>query len=106
MDWNQFESVFKQEKCVKCHVDPKPVVDKLKATSEEIGQKLDALKPTYDEWSKKVETMDKNDPKVVAYTNGATYYTFVLKDASKGVHNPEYAKVFLQNCEQECAKLK
>lgn len=106
MDWDKFATVFKQEKCVTCHADPKPVVNKLKASSEEISKKAEALKPIYDEWTKKVATMDKNDPKVIAFNNGATYFTYVEADASKGAHNPEYAKQLLTKCETEWAKLK
>lgn len=106
IDYNEFATIFKQEKCVTCHADPKPTIDKLKAHQEEIGKKLEALRPVFDEWGKKVETMDKNDPKVIAYNNGKTYFWYVDADASKGAHNYALAKDSLQKCEAEFAKLK
>lgn len=106
LDYDQFASVFKQEKCVSCHADPKPTIDKMKAQQEEIGKKLEELRPIFDEWGKKVETMDKNDPKVKAYNNGKTYFWYVDADASKGAHNYALAKDCLQKAEAEFAKLK
>jgi hypothetical protein len=105
MDWDQFSTVFKQKKCVSCHDDPKPVVDKLKATQNEIVRKLDSLQPIVDEWSARVKKLDKNDPKVIAFNSGLTYFSYVRRDASKGCHNPEYARALLQNCEREWSKL-
>lgn len=45
--------------------------------------------------------MDKADPKVTTFNNGATYFTFVEAAASKGAHNPVYAKLLLENAEKE-----
>ena len=104
IDYNKFAEMFNQEKCKTCHADPKPVIDKVKQEQTEIGGKLEELKKTYDEWSKKVAAMSpdqqKADQKVKAFQNGATFYTFVEADASKGAHNYPYAKALLAKAEE------
>ena len=105
MDWGQFATIFKQEKCIACHANPQSVIGKLKATQMEITSKLDSLQPIYDNWTKKVKMLDKTDPRVIAFNNGVIYFSYVRRDASKGCHNPEYARVLLQNCEKEWALL-
>lgn len=71
----------------------------------EITNELDSLQSKYDTWIKKVKMLDKADPRVIAFNNGLTYFSYVRRDASKGCHNPEYARVLLQNCEKEWALL-
>lgn len=106
IDYNQFKVVFEQKKCVNCHAAPQATIDKMKDQQEEISRRLEQLRPIFDEWGKKVETMDKNDPKVKAYNNGKTYFWYVDADASKGAHNYALAKDCLDKAEVEFAKLK
>lgn|GEM_PF-892840 len=106
MDWDKFATVFKQPKCITCHADPKPVMDKIKAQSDEINTKIEALRPIYTEWSKKVDTLAKDDPKLAAFNVLKTNFWYVDADASKGVHNYELAKVLIQDAEAAAAKLK
>ena len=105
MNWGQFATIFEQKKCIACHANPQSVIGKLKATQMEITNELDSLQSRYDTWIKKVKMLDKADPRVIAFNNGLTYFSYVRRDASKGCHNPEYARVLLQKCEKEWALL-
>ncbi|MHB1404024.1 MAG: hypothetical protein ACYCV0_00310 [Desulfitobacteriaceae bacterium] len=106
MDYTQFAPALTRPRCVSCHTDPAPIVYKIKVQQQEIGRMLDALRPTFENWTRIVTTMDKNDPKVVVFNNGTTYFTYVEADGSQGVHNYEYAKFLLQKCAEEWASLK
>jgi len=106
MDWDKFATVFKQPKCITCHADPKPVMDKIKSQSDEIGKKIEALRPIYTEWAKKAESLAKDDPKFEAFNVLKTNFWYLDADASKGVHNYPLAKVLVQDAEAAVAKLK
>lgn len=69
LDYTKFVQVFAQDKCKTCHSgNAQQTVDKVKQQQADIEKRLEALSKINDEWSKKVTTMDKNDPKVKAYT--------------------------------------
>ena len=106
IDYEKFKDIFKQEKCKSCHAIPEDAANAVKKTQTEIGKKLEELKPIYDDWSKKAATMDKNDPKVKAFRNGATYFTYVETDSSKGAHNYELTKKLLAKAEENFILLK
>jgi len=106
VDYAKMADMFKQEKCQGCHADSNKTVDTIKQQQAEIGKKLEDLKKVYDDWSKKTATMDKNDPKVKAFKDGATYFTYVETDGSKGVHNYQFAKALLAKAEEKFATLK
>jgi len=99
IDYDQFKEVFHQAKCAVCHPDPQINVDSVKMKQKEISKKLDQLRPVYLEWRKKVATMSADDPKVIAFNNGATFFTFVDNDGSKGAHNFNYSKLLLAKAE-------
>jgi hypothetical protein len=99
IDYDQFKKVFRQAKCVVCHSDPDINVNSVKVKQQEIGKKLDQLRPVYLEWSKKVATLSADDPKVIAFKNGATFFTFVDNDGSKGAHNFNYSTLLLSKAE-------
>ncbi len=106
VDYTKMADMFKQEKCQACHSDPTKTLDKIKQQQAEIGKKLEELKKVYDEWSKKAASMDQNDPKLKAFKEGSTYYTYVEADSSKGVHNYDLAKALLAKAEEKFATLK
>jgi len=106
MDWDKFATVFQQPKCVTCHADPKPLLDKIKTQSDEISKKIEALRPIYTEWAKTAETLAKDDPKLAAFNILKTNFWYLDADASKGVHNYALAKVLVQDAEAAVAKLK
>jgi len=99
IDYAQFEKVFQQANCAVCHPDPQVNIDSVKAKQAEISQQLDQLRPVYLEWRQKVATLSADDPKVIAFNNGATFFTYVDNDGSKGAHNYNYAKVLLSKAE-------
>ena len=99
IDFQQFKGIFKQSSCDVCHPSTAETVNRVKEMQSIIGKKLDELQPIYEEWSTKVKSMDANDPKVLTFKNGATYYTYVYSDGSKGVHNFPYARLLLEKAE-------
>jgi len=99
IDLQQFKGIFKQSSCDVCHPSTAETVNRVKEMQSIIGKKLDELQPIYEEWSIKVKSMDANDPKVLTFKNGATYYTYVYSDGSKGVHNFPYARLLLEKAE-------
>lgn len=101
-----FAPVLARPQCASCHTDPQAIVYKIKVQQQEIEGMLEVLRPTYENWTRILGTMDKNDPKVLAFNNGATYFTYVVADGSRGVHNFAYAKFLLQRCAEEWASLK
>ena len=94
LNYEQLKVLFKQDKCLNCH-NPTAFVETIKLQQVEIENHLDELKKVYEEWSKKIPSLDKNDPKVKAFTEGSTYYTYVKADGSKGVHNYMFAKALI-----------
>ncbi len=106
IDYTKFIEVFEQEKCKGCHAIPEDGVDSIKKKQVYIGGKLEELKPVYEEWGKKISTMDKNDPRVKLFNEGITYYTYVEADASRGAHNYELAKDLLAKAEEKFGQLK
>lgn len=99
IDYDQFKEIFRQPKCVVCHPDPDINVTNVKMKQKEIVTKLDQLRPVYLEWSKKIATLSADDPKVTAFKNGATFFTFVDNDGSKGAHNFNYSTLLLSKAE-------
>lgn len=99
LDYAVFEKIFNQDKCIHCHADLNGIVSEVKQQQTDISTELAKLKPIYEEWSKKVTNLGQDDPNVAAFKTGATYYTFVEADGSKGVHNYKYAKALLQKAE-------
>lgn len=99
IDYAQFKEVFRQAKCAVCHPDPQINVNSVKMKQEEISKKLDQLRPIYLEWSKKFAALSADDPKVIAFNNGATFFTFVDNDGSKGAHSFNYSRLLLSRAE-------
>jgi hypothetical protein len=99
MDYQQFKAIFQQPSCDVCHPSTNETVNRVREMQTVIGTKLDELEPIYEEWNEKIKTLDPNDPRVMTFKNGATYYTFVYSDGSKGVHNFPYAKLLLEKAE-------
>lgn len=106
IDYQAFKAVFNQDKCAVCHPSSADMVNRVKNEQEIISKRLAELKLTYDEWSKRVTTMDSKDPKVQAFKDGATFYTFVDSDGSKGVHNFPYAQALLDKADSYWKVLK
>lgn len=108
MDWDVFKKeAFGQQKCQTCHsTNVDQVIDNMKKLQEDVEKRMAALAKVNDEWAKKVSTLDKNDPKVKAFNEFTTYYSFVEADSSKGVHNPPYIKALLEQAEASAAQLK
>lgn len=106
IDYTKFREVFEQEKCKGCHAIAEDAVDSVRKKQEYIGGKLEELKPVHEEWGKKISTLDKNDPRVKAFNEGTTYYTYVEADASRGAHNYEMAKDLLVKAEEKFGLLK
>lgn len=106
MNYKEFTTLFKQDKCITCHYDPSNTITKIQQRQDEISKKLEALKPLFDSWEKKLKTIDPKDPKVVQFNNARTYYMYVASDASKGAHNYALAKALLERAEIEITKLK
>ncbi|MFZ3102596.1 MAG: hypothetical protein WA131_10385 [Desulfitobacteriaceae bacterium] len=94
MNYEQLTQLFKQDRCIGCH-NPTSFVDKISQQQIEIENHLEKLKKIYDEWTIRVQTLDKNDPKVKAFQEGSTYYTYVQADGSKGIHNYTFAKALI-----------
>lgn len=105
LDGEKFKTLFSQTKCEYCHVNPQDTYDSVKNKQAYVVKKLGALKPVYVQWSKKANTMDSNDPKVKAFREGATYYSYVANDGSKGVHNFEFTKKLLAKAEEKFSLL-
>lgn len=99
INYDKYKDVFRQAKCAVCHPDPQNNVESTKIKQAEITKKLDQLRPIYLEWTKKLTTLAVDDPKVIAFKNGATFFTFVENDGSKGAHNFNYSKLLLSKTE-------
>ncbi|AHF08599.1 hypothetical protein [Desulfitobacterium metallireducens] len=99
IDYQAFRAIFNQDKCAVCHPSGADMVERVKIEQETISKRLDELEPIYIEWSGKIASMNPEDPKVIAFKNGATYFTFVDADGSKGVHNFPYAQALLDKAE-------
>lgn len=106
IDYQAFRAIFNRDKCAVCHPSGADMVERVKNEQETISQRLDKLKPIYLEWSGKINSMNPVDPNVLAFKNGATYYTFVEADGSKGVHNFPYAQALLNKAESYWKTLK
>lgn len=106
MDFTEFAKMFKQDKCITCHYDPSNTINKIRQRQDEITKKIDALKPQFESWEKKIELLDPKDPKVAQFNDAQTYYTYVTSDASKGSHNYALSKALLEQAEVEITKLK
>lgn len=104
MNYEQLTQLFKQDRCLGCH-NPTTFVDKINQQQTEIENHLGKLKKVYDEWKIKVQTLDKNDPKVKAFNEGSTYYTYVQADGSKGIHNYIFAKALIGKAYAKYAEL-
>jgi hypothetical protein len=96
IDYTEFKVILQQESCWVCHSSTAETVNQVKEMQDIISKKIEELKPIYDEWSRKISTMDPNSAEVKAFNMGATYFTFVVSDGSKGVHNFPYALVLLE----------
>lgn len=105
MNYKEFAVMFKQDKCITCHYDPTNTINKIQQRQDEIAKKIEALKPTFEEWEKKISTLDPKDPKIAQFTTARTYYMYVTSDASKGAHNYALAKSLLEQAEVEIGKL-
>ncbi len=105
MDYEKFEQVFTQERCKSCHAIAEDTVQAVRKKREYISQKLEELKPLYDEWSEKTGSMDPNDPRVKTFNEATTYFTYVEADSSKGAHNYELAKALLEKAEEKLKAL-
>lgn len=105
MDYTKFAEMFKQDKCITCHYEPSTTVTKIQQRQNEISQKLDTLKPKFESWEKKVQSLDPKDPKVTQFNNARTYYMYVTSDSSKGAHNYALSKALLEQAEIEINKL-
>lgn len=105
MNYDEFVVMFKQDKCITCHYDPSLTIEKIQQRQLEVSNKIEALKPLFETWEKKLETIDPKDPKVVKFNDARTYYTYVTSDASKGAHNYSLAKALLEQAEAEINKL-
>ena len=110
LDYTAFQQVFAQDKCKTCHTNPADMANKVKQQQEDIEKRMTADKTIYDDWTKKIAAMtpdqQKSDPKVKAFQNGATYYSYVEADGSKGAHNYDFAKALLDACDKEWTALK
>jgi hypothetical protein len=106
LDYETFKTIFNQDKCAFCHPSSADMVKRVKNEQETISQKLVELKPIYEEWNAKIASMNPEDPNAIAFKNGATYYTFVDTDGSKGVHNFPYALALLEKAENYWKTLK
>ncbi len=106
LDLKEFESIFKQEKCFDCHAHPEITIEKIKEHQEIIETELTSLKAFYEDWSKKIKALDPNDSKAKTFQEGATYYTFVEADSSKGAHNYEYSRRLLAKARQVWTELR
>lgn len=106
LDYGQFSQLFKQDKCVGCHYDPSKTVDKIRQHQTEITKMLETLKPTFENWEKKLSSASQDDPRVKQLNTALSYYTYVTSDASKGAHNYELAKSLLVKADAEISKLK
>lgn len=106
IDYDKFKEVFQQEKCKDCHAIPEDVVESVRKKQEAIGARLQELEPTYDEWSRKVTSLNPDDPKAKVFMEGATYYTYVTADSSRGAHNYELAKDLLAKAQEKFNQLK
>ena len=95
LDYKEFKKLLQTYKCAMCHINPDAIIDQLSRHREEINQKLKYLRPIYILWEKKVTNLDPADPKVKAFNEGRTYYTYVEADGSKGAHNYEMALALL-----------
>lgn len=105
MDYTKFAEMFKQDKCVTCHYEPSSTISKIQQRQDEISGKIATLKPKFESWEKKVQSLDPKDPKVAQFNNARTYYMYVTSDASKGAHNYALSKALLQQAESEIDKL-
>ncbi|MEA4901136.1 hypothetical protein [Desulfitobacterium sp.] len=106
IDYQDFKTIFNQDKCAVCHPSSADMVERVKKEQLTISQKLAELKPIYEKWGAKTASMNPEDPNVIAFKNGATYYTFVDSDGSKGAHNFPYALVLLEKAENYWKMLK
>lgn len=106
MDYNKSKEMFHQEKCKSCHAIAEDTVNSLKKKQEYIGGKLEEIKAVYEAWGKKAADLDKNDPRVKAFNEGTTYYTYVEADASRGAHNYELARELLARAEEKARLFK
>jgi len=106
MNYTEFATMFKQDKCITCHYDPSETVSLIQQDQGEISTKLASLKPKFDTWTKRVAVLDPKDPRVAQFNNARTYYTYVTSDSSKGAHNFALAKALLEQAEIEINKLK
>lgn len=105
MNYTEFGKMFKQDKCITCHYEPSSTITKIQQRQDEISKKLDTLKPKFDSWEKKVQSLDPKDPKVAQFNNARTYYMYVTSDSSKGAHNYALSKALLEQAEIEINKL-
>jgi len=106
MNYTVFATMFKQDKCITCHYDPTPTINKIQQSQQEISTKLASLKPKFDNWEKKIPTLDPKDPQIAQFKNARTYYMYVTSDSSKGAHNYALSKALLEQAEIEINKLK
>ena len=105
MDYKKFEDVLKQQRCIGCHEIIEDTVQSVKTKQDYISQKLDELRPLFEEWGEKTGAMDPNDPRVKSFGEAATYFTYVEADSSKGAHNYELAKALLEKAGEKFQEL-
>jgi len=106
MNYAEFAKMFKQDKCITCYYDPAQTISKIQQREESISKKLDALKPQFDNWEKKIPSLDPNDLRIAQFKNARTYYMYVTSDSSKGAHNYALSKALLEQADIEISKLK
>ncbi|MFZ3102600.1 MAG: hypothetical protein WA131_10405 [Desulfitobacteriaceae bacterium] len=95
LDYNEFKKFLQTDRCAACHIDPDASITQLSQHREEIEQKLNYLRQIYTTWEKKVATLDPADPRVKAFNEGRSYYTYVEADGSKGAHNYDLSVALL-----------
>lgn len=106
VDYSKMVTMFDQKKCQTCHAsNAQDTVNKMKQQQEEIGSKLKALEDLSKSLEAKVKDLPKDDPKLQAYNNGITYFSYVEGDSSKGIHNYPFAKTLLEAAENEWKKV-
>lgn len=105
MNYQELTSLFTQDKCTTCHLEPSDTIAKIQQRQDEISKNLEILKPQFESWEKKLKTLDPMDPKIAQFNNARTYYMYVTSDASKGAHNYALTKALLEKAKIEIKKL-
>ncbi|MHB1404023.1 MAG: hypothetical protein ACYCV0_00305 [Desulfitobacteriaceae bacterium] len=106
MNDKEFKTLLQTERCKICHLDANRTIEQLARHREEIEQQLSELRLINYEWGEKISNLDPKDPRVTAYYQGRTYFTYVDADGSKGAHNYELTKALLDQAQVKFNVLK